>query len=605
VIRTIAELLNINYIVDPGVKGKVTIHTAGGLRKEDLFPVFFQILEVNGLTAVKVGSLYKIVGLKDAPRMPITANFGSQGEDVPPGERVIIQIIPLKFISAQEMTKMLTPFISGGGVIISGGVSNTLLVVDKGINILKILRLVEAFDVNVFEKFNHRFYHLEYLDAEETVETLTDIIDSYGDAAKDIVNIIAIKRLNDLLVISSNPQVFERVEVFIRQLDTPSEDIDPKIYVYSVRNGEADNLGDLLNQVFTQKSSAKEKEDQTKKKAKTPLSSNPLSRAAKIAKARKALEKAKKSKKTVVSGKMDSVGSGTLRGEINITVDEIRNTLIIEAIPADYRVIENILKQVDVLPRQVLIEVTIAEITLDKSTEMGIEWTYVKGDGNLSTSLLDASLGSAGFKYTIGMADRWTSALSFLASNDKVDILSAPSVLASDNKEAKIEISKEIPVASSEYTYTSSEDPLLETSIEYRDTGVILAVTPHINERGLVTMEVSQEVSELSTYVNVGSSEYPSFTKRIVETSLTVKHAQTIVIGGIIQETISDESSGAPWLIDIPIIRYLFGKETKKVTKTELIILITPHVIISLEDVDAVTEEFKSKVGNVIKKLRK
>jgi len=302
---------------------------------------------------------------------------------------------------------------------------------------------------------------------------------------------------------------------------------------------------------------------------------------------------------------MGMAGSGTLRGEINITADEIRNTLIIEAIPADYRVIKDILGQIDVLPRQVLIEVMIAEITLDKSTEMGIEWTYVKGDGNLSTSLLDASLGSAGFKYTIGMADRWTSALSFLASNDKVDILSAPSVLASDNKEAKIEISKEIPVASSEYTYTSGEDPLLETSIEYRDTGVILAVTPHINERGLVTMEVSQEVSELSTYVNVGSGEYPSFTKRLVETSLTVKHAQTIVIGGIIQETISDESSGAPWLIDIPIIRYLFGKETKKVTKTELIILITPHVIVSLEDVDAVTEEFKSKVGDVIKKLRK
>jgi len=233
-----------------------------------------------------------------------------------------------------------------------------------------------------------------------------------------------------------------------------------------------------------------------------------------------------------------------------------------------------------------------------------------KGDGNLSTSLLDASLGAGGFNYTIGMADRWTSALSFLASKDKVDILSAPSVLASDNKEAKIEIIKEIPVASSQYEYRSGEDPLLDTSIEYRDTGVILTVTPSINERGLVTMEVSQEVSELGPYLSFAEDEqgsvsrYPSFTKRLVNTNLTVKHAQTIVIGGIIKETKSDGASGAPWLVDIPIIRYLFGKETKAVTKTELIILITPHVIVSLEDVDAVTQEFKSKVGSVMKRLK-
>jgi len=298
---------------------------------------------------------------------------------------------------------------------------------------------------------------------------------------------------------------------------------------------------------------------------------------------------------------MDSAGSGTLRGEINITADETRNALIVEAIPSDYRVIEDLLNQIDVLPRQVLIEVVIADISLDKSTEMGIEWTYVKGPGSLSTSLLDASLGTTGFKYTIGLADRWSSALNFLATEGKVDIVSAPSVLASDNKEAKIDVSREIPVASSEYTYTSSDNPLLETSIEYRNTGVILSVTPHINERGLVTMEVSQEVSELGPYVNVGGSEYPSFTQRIVNTNLTVKHAQTIVIGGLIRESKSDDSSGAPWLVDIPIIRYLFGKETKRDKKTELIILITPHVIISLEDVDAVTEEFKSKVGSAMK----
>lgn len=607
VIRTIAELLNINYIVDPNVKGKVTIHAAGGLRKEDLFPVFFQILEVNGLTAIKEGNLHKIVQIKDAPRMMITSRLGRQREDVPPGERIIIQIIPLKFISAQEMTKLLTPFISAGGTILSHGDSNTLLVVDKGLNVLKVLRLVDVFDVNVFEKFNHWFYYLEYLDAEEIVETLTDIVASYGGVAKDIVSIVAIQRLNALLVISSNPQVFEKVDVFIQQLDVPSEEVDPRIYVYSVKNGEAEDLGGLLNQVFADESSAKEKgtKDQSKKKAETAPFGNPLSRKTKEAKTKEAkAEKAPEVRKEPVTiGKTETTGSGTLRGEINITADKIRNALIIKAIPADYRVIEEILKQIDVLPRQVLIEVTIAEISLDDTTDMGIEWTYLKGPGSLGTSLLDASLGGSGFKYTIGMADRWTSALAFLASQDKVDILSSPSVLASDNKEAKIDISTEIPVASAEYQYTSAEEPVLETTIEYRDTGVLLSVTPHINERGLVTMDINQEVSEQSQYVGVGDKNYPSFYKRSVNTTLTVKHAQTIVIGGLIKETKSEGSASVPWLSNIPIIRYLFGKEKKSISKTELIILICPHVIANLDDVDLVTEEFKSKVGSVMKRF--
>jgi general secretion pathway protein D len=211
-------------------------------------------------------------------------------------------------------------------------------------------------------------------------------------------------------------------------------------------------------------------------------------------------------------------------------------------------------------------------------------------------------LGGSGFRYTIGMTDRWKSALAFLASENKVNILSSPSILASDNKEARIDISTEIPIPSVQYkVYESGTEPVLETTIEYRDTGVLLSVTPHINERGLVTMDINQEVSEQSEYISIGVEDetYPSFYKRSVNTTLTVKHAQTIVIGGLIKETKSEGSAGAPWLSKIPIIRYLFGKEKKSVSKTELIILITPYVIVSLEDVDAVTEEFKRKVGSI------
>ncbi|MCK4391149.1 MAG: type II secretion system secretin GspD [Desulfobacterales bacterium] len=593
VVRTMGELLRINYIVDPNVRGKVTIHTARGLRREDIFPVFFQILELNGLTAVKEGNLYRIIGLKDAPRTPILSRVGREAEEIPPSERVLIQIIPLEYISVAEMTKLLSPFISAEGTIISHGDSNTLLIVDKGINIVKILRLVEVFDVDVFAKTNYRFYQIENMDAEELAKTLSEIMASYVTARKVDIKFIAITRLNTLLTISASPQVFEKVEEFIQKLDVPSEEAESKIYVYSVKNGEAAELAGLLNSIFAGKKTAKAGPEKAPKPVppppRTPFARVPPKKEKPPTKAREATE---------------GVASASLKGEIKITADEIRNSLIIEAIPGDYRIIANILKRLDVLPRQVLIEVTIAEISLDESTQLGIEWTYLKGPGNISTSLLSASLGASGLQYSIGKTDRFTSVLNALASKKKVNILSTPSVLASDNKEARIDISTEIPVASAQYQFTAGEEPVLQTNIQYRNTGVILGVTPHINERGLVSMDITQEVSEQAGDIVVAGQSYPSFFKRSVNTTLTVGHAQTIVIGGLISETKDDSVSGVPCLVDLPAFRWVFGTEKTSIRKTELIILITPHVIASLDDVDAVTEEFKSKVGSVMKEFK-
>ena len=252
VIRTMAELLSINYIVDPNVRGKVTIHTAGKLGKQDLFPVFYQVLEANGLTAVKEGNLYKIAPLKDAPRMPLSLRLGRQGIDVAPSERVIVQIIPLKFIAAQEMTKLLTPFVSSQGTIISDPDSNTLVVVDRNINILKCIRLVDVFDVNLFEKVAHRFWFLENIEADEMAKILGEIFPMYTTAHKADIKFITIKHLNTLLAVSSDPQVFNKVGEFVRQLDVGSEDIEPRIYVYFVKNGTAEQISGLLKEVFGQ-----------------------------------------------------------------------------------------------------------------------------------------------------------------------------------------------------------------------------------------------------------------------------------------------------------------------------------------------------------------
>ncbi len=597
IIRTLGEILQINYIVDPNVRGRVTIQTSGRLRREELFPVFFQILEANGLTAVEEGSLYKIVKLKEATQLPISTRYGDDQSELPPGERLVIQIIPLEYVSFQEMTKLLTPFVTAGGTIISHKDSNTLLVVDKASNIEKVLKLIDVFDVDFFENVQHRFFMLENVDVNETTKTLSELILSYG-TLKDDFKLIELERINSLLVISKNPRVFRRVESFLRELDAPIEDVEPRIYVYAVKNSSAAELSNLLNSVFS-KTSTKEKKNELKTikeaREKEPekgesvkqLFPDSVSTAKKV---------------TATPGeRVGSEGSGTLKGEIKITADEIRNSLIIEAIPKDYQIIKDILSKIDVLPRQVLIEVTLAEIKLDVSTELGVEWKFNRGSDLVSGLQDGANLGSGGLNFAWAVLNgtkSWTATLKALASEDKVDILSSPSVLASDNKEAKINVSTEIPVATTEYTYDNSSDNLLSTSIQYRNTGVILSVTPHINEYGLVSMDVSQEVSEEAGLVPVGNDDSrQSFFKRSVNTSLTVKNGQTIVIGGLIRENKSGGVAGMPCLGQVPVLSYLFGKKSKSIDKSELIIFITPKVIASLEDVDVVSEEFRERIN--------
>ncbi|HAO19068.1 MAG TPA: hypothetical protein DCQ37_00320, partial [Desulfobacteraceae bacterium] len=397
---------------------------------------------------------------------------------------------------------------------------------------------------------NYRFYPLERTDAEDMAKICTDIFGT-GDAAKDQAKFVAIARLNTLLAISANPGIFARIEEVIRNTDMSGDKAEPGIYVYPVKNSEAGELSELLNSVFSETSS--EKADKTGKdteKVKETKKDDPIKNLFPTA----ATTKKESSKKSGKKAAKTASGTTTLRGGMRITADETRNALIIEASPKDYRMVAGILEKIDVLPRQVLIRVTVAEITLNTKTQLGVEWSYVKGAGGTpSTSLLQGSIGSkdfSGLKFMIGEDARWGATLSALASEGKVNILSTPTILASDNKEANIEVSDEVPVASAQYEYQNTAvTPLLQTNIQYRNTGVILTVTPHINEFGLVSMDIKQEVSELKDQpVNVGGSDYPAFFKRTVDTSLTVKNGQTIVIGGLIKEKKSDTMSGVPCL---------------------------------------------------------
>ena len=595
VVKTFSEMLNLNYIIPQPIKGSVTIRTKGGLRQEDILPIFYQVLDANGLTMVREGMLHKIIDSKESSRLPVRFNAGEAGRNIPPDQRISIQIVKLNYISATEMTTILKPFISPDGTIVAHADSNTILLVDKGLVILKALTIIETFDVDMFEQTAHRFYPVKHVSVEEVSGSLLEILKAYKRDRAGDVQIIPLPRLNMILVISADKSIFPRVESLIYQLDQSNDDVERKIFVYFVKNGKAEDLAGILGSVFT----GTVNEDSLKKKdgLTDPSSEKKPDETRSLFKKKESLSKEKKEG----ASKEEAGGSSTLRGEVTITPDIIRNALIVEASPADYQIIENLLKKIDVLPRQVLIEVMIAEISLSDSLSMGVAWSFDEGRTNAKRGLTGMGLGvisdsATGFNYTVNLTEKWIHALNASAEKNNVNIISSPIILASDNIEAKIQIKTEYPVADTEYKI-AGESGVVESSVQYRDTGVILSVTPHINARGLVTMDITQEVSNPSDGVSVGGKQYPTFRNRSLSTSLTVNHAQSIVIGGLITESRSKVNSGVPFIINLPFIGKLFGSDSNSTDKTELILLITPRVINSLEDVDSVTQEFKTRIS--------
>jgi general secretion pathway protein D len=307
----------------------------------------------------------------------------------------------------------------------------------------------------------------------------------------------------------------------------------------------------------------------------------------------------------------EGVGSfaGKLRGQVSFVVDESTNSILVKCVGSDYRVIKGVIEKLDIFPRQVLIEVLIAEINLDETNKLGVEWQYIfdlSGSGtarlgNLSVSnLLTSGPLTNGMSYLVANTERFKAAIQASATDNNVQILSSPHVLASDNQKATIDIGQEVPVITSQTLKDDSTSTVTSTdqSIQYRNTGIILSVTPHINEKGLVRMEVSQEVSELSDKFIEGIPS-PIFSKRKAETSLSVKDGQTIVIGGLIRQSRTDTYTGVPGLSRIPILRNLMGTQSKGWANTELMLFITPHVIVHNEDAEFISRKFVERLDTV------
>jgi general secretion pathway protein D len=612
VVRAMAEILKINYLIDPKVRGTVNIHTSGAIAQEDVYPILLAILRMNGATIVKRDSIYEVVPFSEGRRLPVTIGAGRPGL---PGDRFVIEIIKPRYLPIAELEKVIKPFLSDEKEVIPYPQHNVLIVVDLASNIRKVQEMIGLFDIDIFSDKFIQIYSIANSDVTEVAKELERIFASLEISSKSGrgigITFTPIARLNSLLVVSSIPNIFDRVEKWIGELDRPpSEGSRVWIHVYYVQNAKAKDLADVLQQIYGKGKEAKPRVEEPKAKPTTqPRLARPAEPAKPEAPAPAAPSPAREE------------AAGAAEGEINIVVDEANNALVIRALQRDYRAILETIKKLDIYPKQVLIEVLLAEITLNEETKFGIEWSrfITSNPPNAQEFILSGTPPveaflqplAAGFRYTIvELGGRFAAAVSAAATDGRLNVISSPHILASNNKEAKIQIGAETPIITQTYTSTTTTTTgdVLGQTIEYKDIGIILTVTPRISDAGLVTLEIQIEDSTVQK-VTIGAVnnllEVPAFRKKTATTTLSVLEGQLIVIGGLISDTKDTSNTGIPVINKVPLIGALFGVHRQTKEKTETLLLMTPHIITDASQSRAVTEEFRKKVRGIQREIER
>ena len=603
VITTFCELLKIDYVIEGNVEGKVTLQTFNKIPVEDLYSVLEQILALNNVAVVKSGNFYRFLQAPDAAKKPMSIHFADD-PSIPDKERMIIQIIPLQHISVESMKKIISPLLTTNASFIEIPETNNLMMIEMAYNVRRIIKVVQALDIDKLASSDIQLYKLRNADSEVLVKELEEIFSSMGykEALGDSLSFLSLTRLNSVLVVNAFDKILPTIGFWVNRLDQPISEGDVSTFVYYVQNGDAAALASLLNGIFQESGGSTgtaTKTSTASKKAATTTKANVSG----------ASTTASTTKKPVVQA-AGSISSD-FDGEVTILPDPDTNSLIIRTSPRNYPAILALINKLDLLPQQVLIEVLIVDLTIDESTATGLELAFKDSSGTLSTaagisssttnaSALGSSIGSAtasflaGGSFFIGKPDKIIAQLQLFASDSKTNVLANPILVTSDNKAANISITDEIPIVQESNT-PSAGGAIVSATVEYRSVGIKLDITPKINSENFINLQISQEIS--SRGADVG--DQPSFNTRQVNTEVVLKDNQVLVMGGLMRTDTLDTVTGVPVLKDIPYIGRLFGSESTSLKKTELMIFITPHVISSAEDSEFVTSQFKKRLNTL------
>ena len=603
VIRLFMQLLDEGYTLHPGVAGRVSMSVEDVFSRDQLLDLLEGVLRIHGAAMLRAGNVWEILPQSEVPRHAGGDRLVLFGDDTAPRRGQIIRGYRLYFISGQEMSNVLAPFLSTGAQVYVEEQRGVLLVSDFPHVLGKVGRLVEAFDVSEFADTKVSVFMLRHMDVADAIPRLEEAAQAFGlnterGGPHARVSFLPLERTNTLVVLARNDQVLELMDAWITQLDLEipealQEQHGDNVFVYYAQYGRAEDIAASLENLFSDGAGLRRNDD-------APPSVSGL------------LEQENDGETENGHGRPST--NGGLSSEVTFVVDEPNNAILIRCSSADYGRILKVIEQLDQYPKQVLIEVVIAEVNLSEDVRLGVEWQYLldmNRDFSFGSVALDSQLGvvgaaanpaliGSGLTYMVQSTNVLQAAIKALSRSGNVQILSTPTLLASDNQEATINIGKEVPIPTSTRRriddVTTTET--LETSIQYRNTGIIMKVTPYINKHGMVRMDISQEVSDLLNEP-IRGVDAPSISTRNAQTTVSVNDQQTIVIGGLIRQSNNDAYSGIPGLNRMPLIKYLFGYQSRQFENSELMFFITPHVILSEPDSQFITKDFLERLESI------
>ncbi len=685
VIDMLARQLHINYVLDPRVKGGVILNTYGETKNMDTRSLLEAILRINGFGMVQQGSLYRIVPLNEISHLPLPPERISNPQDIPEDDRTMLNLVFLKYVTADELVKVLTPFLGENAQMYSYAPANLLLILDSRRNMRRTMELISLFDNDTLANQRVHLFETKNGRPSDLVKDLDTIVKSISLNEKSSpIKFLAIDRINTIIGIASNPGAFAEVEKWLKKLDIPVKLTAgaTENYVYRVKYGNAvmlamgimmlygggggygmgypgmgmgmgmgmpgmgmgmPGMGGMSPYGMAGGGMGATGYPGMAAGGMSPygaaganpyammsgmyggygggygapgMGASPFATPQTIAQPNTA---------TTTSGVVTATGAPNDQtgsylgyqqpGAYNprmprVVPNPFNNTLMIQARPEDYEQIVNLLRQMDIAPRQVLIDAKIYEIDLSNSlgTSVAANFQNLGTGSSTSHNLIGSLAGNAvnlSDGFLIGRTKELLAAIQVLEGETKAKIIQAPSIIATDSIPATITVGTSVPVLTAQAVTgaQSGGTSLFANSVSNVSTGVTLNVTAQVNPSGIVTMIINQNIS--APQANTSSSiQSPAFQQRSLQTQVTVQDGDTIALGGIIIEQDSFSTSGIPYLNHLPGIGALFGSRNYSKARSELIIFITPRVIYDTNQIREASDELKDKVKHLLRDVK-
>jgi general secretion pathway protein D len=632
--QILGSILHLSYTIDPNVQGTVTLHTATPLSRAALIPTLQTLLAQDKAVLVQTNGIYRVIPSDQAVNSPAQAGDPALGGSA---------IVPLRYASAAQLAAILQPYVEGGGKIIADPEQNVLIIGGDPATRQALINLVQAFDVDELAGQSYELFPVVSGSVSDFATAFSAALaKSTNDAkASSAVTVVPLQRINAVLVIARAQSYLSNAARIYAVINQVQRETVRSWHVYYVQNDRANDAAYVLQQAFTPDNVTAQPSAQTSSKSanlasqamssmnagsgggitdqsgsgtggggglpgssmSTDMSATPTDSTDTSSSNPTSPSMAQNSTDgaSALLGPLSSGTSGGSATGIRILVDAENNSLLIYATPQEDDEINGLLSKIDILPLEVRIDATIAEVDLNSQLEYGTQFFFKSGGinavlSNAATSSLETSF--PGFVLSGSGSDAAPLAISALQAVTKVRVLSSPELMVLDGQAASLVVGDLVPYLSQTSQNTESAGAPVINSINYQETGVILQVTPHIGSDGLVTLDVAQQVSGVAPTITTSGLNSPTFTQRAVTSRVAIQDGQTVGLAGLISDSDSHTNQGIPFLKNVPLLGDLFGSQNNQRTRTELLVLITPHVVRSQQDAIDLTADLREQFPN-------